>query len=79
MTICIIKVVLEKHFGCTRFVYNYFLNRRIQHYTSTTYYEQARELTQLKQQLSWLKEASSHSLQFALRSLDTAYRKAFTS
>ena len=71
--------LLAKHFGCTRFVYNYFLNQRIEQYRLTgksdNYYAQAETLTKLKKQeeTAWLKEVNSQSLQYALRCLDVAY------
>ncbi|MHA6728026.1 IS200/IS605 family element RNA-guided endonuclease TnpB [Chryseobacterium sp. A301] len=77
------EVLLAKHFGCTRFVYNYFLNERKQQYQadkkSDTYYAQAATLTKIKKQeeTNWLKEVNSQSLQFVLRSLDTAYLNFF--
>ena len=77
------EVLLNKHFGCTRFVYNYFLNERKEQYQndkkSDNYYAQAKTLTELKKQEDtiWLKEVNSQTLQFALRSLDTAYVNFF--
>ena len=72
------KVLLDKHFGCVRFEYNHFLNERKEQYQankkSDNYYAQAKTLTELKKQdeTVWLKEVNSQTLQFALRSLDTA-------
>ncbi|MDD4210601.1 MAG: helix-turn-helix domain-containing protein [Bacteroidales bacterium] len=41
------EVLLNKHFGCSRFVYNYFLNERKEQYQkdkkSDNYYAQAIE------------------------------------
>ena len=77
------EVLLNKHFGCSRFVYNYFLNERKEQYQkdkkSDNYYTQAKTLTDLKKQEEtiWLKEVNSQTLQFALRSLDTAYVNFF--
>ena len=46
--------LLAKHFGCTRFVYNYFLNQRKEQYRLTgksdNYYTQSKYLTELKRQ-----------------------------
>ena len=59
--------LLGKYFGCTRFVYNYFLNERMEQYKATqksdNYYEQAKKLTQLKKQeeFVWLKEINSQT------------------
>jgi putative transposase len=77
------KVLLDKHFGCIRYVYNYFLNERKEQYQSDkksdNYYAQAATLTKLKkrEETIWLKEVNSQSLQFALRCLDTAYVNFF--
>nr|DAX45997.1 MAG TPA: endonuclease [Caudoviricetes sp.] len=71
--------LLAKHFGCARFVYNYFLNQRIEQYSLTgksdNYYAQNKALTELKKQeeTAWLKEVNAQSLQFSLRCLETAY------
>jgi putative transposase len=49
------EVLLNKHFGCVRFVYNHFLNQRIEQYReskkSDNYHKQAAILTQLKKQV----------------------------
>lgn len=77
------KVLLNKHFGCIRFIYNYFLNERKEQYQlskkSDNYYTQAATLTQLKknEETIWLNEVNSQSLQFALRCLDTSYINFF--
>ena len=74
---------LARHFGHSRFVYNYFLNQRKEQYLkdkkSDNYYAQAASLTQLKKQegTEWLKEVNSQTLQFALKSLDSAYTNFF--
>ena len=75
--------LLAKHFGCSRFVYNYFLNQRKEQYRLTgksdNYYVQAKTLTTLKNQeeTAWLKEVNAQTLQFAIRSLETAYTNFF--
>ncbi len=52
------KVLLNKHFGSVRFVYNYFLNQRKEEYLnnkkSLNYYDQAKYLTEVKKELTWL-------------------------
>ncbi|OQC43557.1 MAG: putative transposase [Bacteroidetes bacterium ADurb.Bin028] len=74
--------LINQTFGCVRFVYNHFLNQRNELYKaekkSTTYVNQAKELTLLKQELTWLKEVDSVSLQSALRNLDTAFKNFFS-
>ena len=73
--------LLAKTFGCTRFVYNHFLNRRIETYQkeqkTLTYYQCSSELTKLKSVFEWLKEPDKCSLQNALKDLDRAYRNFF--
>lgn len=60
--------LLAKHFGCARFVYNYFLNERKEQYRLTgksdNYYAQAKSLTKLKSQeaTAWLNEVSAQAL-----------------
>ena len=75
--------LLSKHFGCSRFVYNYFLNQRKEQYRLTgksdNYYVQANTLTALKKQeeTAWLKEVNAQTLQFAIRSLEAAFNNFF--
>lgn len=76
------ETLLDKHFGCTRYVYNYFLNERINQYKtnkkSDNFYTQAKKLTSLKRENQWLKEVNAQSLIEALKSLDTAYKNFFS-
>lgn len=75
--------MLARHFGCARFVYNYFLNQRMEQYRLTgksdDYYAQAKSLTALKKNADteWLKEVNSQTLQQAIRNLETAYTNFF--
>lgn len=77
------KVLLAKHFGCCRWLYNYALNKKIKAYQTNkvtlTRYEISADLPMLKQQeeTCWLKEVNSLSLQAALINLDAAYKKFF--
>ncbi|UKJ06894.1 transposase [Solitalea lacus] len=77
------EVLLNKHFGCVRFVFNHFFNERIEQYKerkkSDNYHKQAGSLTLLKKQeeTEWLKAVNSQTLQTALRSLDTAFVNFF--
>jgi putative transposase len=76
-------VLLNKHFGSIRFVYNYFLNERKKEYENNkntlSFYDTTKSLTQLKKQeeYSWLNEINSQSLQYSLKSLDGAYQNFF--
>ena len=77
------SVLLNKHFGSIRFVYNHFLNERKTEYelnqNSINYYDNAKSLTELKKQNDylWLKEINSQSLQDSLKNLETAYKNFF--
>ena len=75
--------LILRTFGCARYVYNYFLNQRIQTYKSTgkspTRFEQDKELTSLKKhhETSWLKEVDKCALQNSLKHLEIAYKNFF--
>ena len=76
------KILLAKHFGCCRFLYNYFLSYRKNEYekgNKVSYLITQKELTKMKNldQYSWLNEVSSQSLQMAIQQLDEAYKKFF--
>lgn len=75
--------LIEKHFGSTRFLYNYFLDYRQKEYAKGNkkvgYIVTQAELTKLKKldEYDWLNECGSQSLQMALRDLDSAYSRFF--
>lgn len=77
------KELMNKTFGCTRFVYNYFLYMRITEYKlnfiTVNYKTCSEELTKLKQDedYSWLNEVDSTALQISIKNLDTAYQNFF--
>jgi putative transposase len=74
---------LEKHFGATRWVFNYGLQRKIEEYQKNkknlSCFQIANELPKLKEkeETKWLKEINAQSLQMALRQLDNAYTAFF--
>lgn len=72
---------MARNFGCCRYVFNYFLAQRQEQYRKNgkapTRFQQDKSLTTLKQELPWLKEADSTSLQATLQDLDTAYQNFF--
>jgi len=76
-------ILIEKHFGSTRFLYNYFLDYRQKEYAKGNkkvgYLVTQAELTKLKHQeeYQWLNECGSQSLQMALRDLDSSFTKFF--
>ena len=72
---------IARNFGCCRYVYNHFLAQRQQQYKKTgkapTRFQQDKALTTMKQELPWLKEADSTSLQAAIKDLDAAFQHFF--
>jgi len=77
------EVLLSKHFGHCRFVYNHFLQVKIDYYKSTnktiTWQDLAIQLPQLKEEYEWLGEIGSQSLQQSILNLDRAYTAFFRS
>ena len=86
------KQLLEHHFGCNRFVWNYFLHQRQEYYQKNkedieakrvkgncSYYNDANELVKMKKQEdhNWLKEVNAQTLISTLQHLDTAYKNFF--
>lgn len=75
--------LIQRTFGCCRFVYNHYLAQRIAVYeqtgTTINYYTCSNDLTILKQQDAtvWLKEVDATALQSSIRDLDTAYQNFF--
>ena len=74
--------LIRKTFGCTRYVYNYYLDKRKKLYETDkatyTYVKCAKDLTQLKKEFEWLKEVDSVGLQTSLKDLDVAYKNFFS-
>ena len=75
------RQLISSTFGCCRFVYNHYLALSISHYESNgksnTYNQNSKDLTQLKKELTWLKDVDSVALQQSLRNLDKAYQNFF--
>ncbi len=73
--------LIEKTFGCVRYVYNYMLNLKQKAYNifelKLNYVKTSSILTKLKQRKSWLCEVDAVALQQCLRDLDAAYIKFF--
>lgn len=76
------EILIQKTFGCVRYVYNYYLAKRIELYKTEKlifgYSKCSADLTKLKQELLWLKEPDKCSLQNALKDLEIAYKNFFT-
>ena len=75
------KILIDKTFGCARYIYNFMLNLRQKLYKNfnitLSYSSMSRILTELKSRKTWLKEVDSKSLQQGLKDLDFAYQKFF--
>ena len=81
------EIKLAKHFGCVRWVYNYFLDRRVKFYLdakekdlankSLNYNDDAKALTGIKEETEWLNEVNSQSLQHALKHLDSGFNRFY--
>ncbi len=76
-------ILLEKHFGCVRFIYNHFLSEKKKHYlenkTTLNFNQCAGHLVakKKKEEFKWLKDVNSQALISALMNLETAYGKFF--
>lgn len=75
------KILLEKTFGCCRFVYNHYLAKSIEDHENTrksnSCNQNCKDLTHLKKDYKWLSEVSSTALQQSIRHLDAAYQNFF--
>lgn len=77
------RILIEKTFGCCRFVYNHYLAKSIEDYQRTgrsnSYNQNSRDYSELKrkQEFSWLKETDASAHQRALKNLDAAYQNFF--
>lgn len=75
------KILIQKTFGCTRFVYNHYLAKRKEIYENEgktfTYNQCSADLTKLKSELVWLKEPDKCALQNCLKDLNMAYKNFF--
>ncbi len=77
------RVALSQLFGCVRYVYNWGLSRRIEHYRETgesiNSYDLSKELTQHKKSLDkkWLNDVLRMPLRVSLFNLDKAYNNFF--
>jgi len=77
------KEFFNKNFGCSRFVYNYYLGKRQEAYRdfkiTISKNECLKDLRHLKTEKEWLKEVDSISLQASIEHLQKAYDNYFAS
>jgi len=75
---------LAKSFGCSRVVWNYYLNKTNSQYQETgkgmSYCDMAKDLTQLKKlpDYEWLTEVTAATLQQTLKNLESAFKNFFS-
>jgi putative transposase len=73
--------LINKHIGCSRFVYNIALEVKSNAYkankTNLSCFDLIKQLPGLKQECEWLTEVNSQTLQAAVKNLDTAYKNFF--
>ena len=76
-------VLLEKHFGCCRFVYNWYLDYNQKQYTTDHKYvgwmslSKTGDFIQLKKDNEWLSEVNSQSLLWSISNCDKAFQRFF--
>lgn len=74
-------VLLNKHIGSSRFVYNLALECKQMAYAGSqvnlTCFDLIKQLPDLKKECEWLKEINSQSLQAPIRNLDNAFTRFF--
>ena len=77
------EVLLQKHFGCIRFIYNWALKFNQAYYAQTKKYKNYLQincdgdLIKLKEQNDWLYEVNSQSLISSIGHLDWAFNRFF--
>jgi putative transposase len=74
-------MLLEKHIGCCRYIYNWALDQKIKSYEKTgksiSQYDLNKMIPELKIQNPWLGEVNSQSLQGMTRNLESAFTRFF--
>jgi putative transposase len=72
---------IRQNVGCCRFVYNFFLDERKNHYKATkemkSCFDLSNVLPYLKRQYPWLCDTNAQSLQQSIKDMDTAYKRFF--
>lgn len=70
------QVLINKTFGCYRFIYNYFLNKcKSNGYIKA--FDMCKELKEMYGIYPWLKEVDSYSLRCAIFNLENSYKNYF--
>lgn len=75
------KVLILKHCGCSRFLYNLSLETKKTAYIGFRHnlsaFELIKQIPELKEEYPWLKEVNAQSLQQSIRNMDVAYKSFF--
>jgi len=75
------RELMAQTFGNCRFVYNYYLDKRIKYYEETKetfgFYQCCKDLTELKKKYEWLQISDKWALQNTLKDLDFAFKNFF--
>ena len=75
------KEIINKTFGCTRLIYNHFLDLKQKEYelnkTYKSTYDCIKEIPSMYENRPYLKEVDSMTLRSAIFNLDNAYQKMF--
>ncbi|RHW41721.1 transposase [Neobacillus notoginsengisoli] len=75
------EILIAKTIGCSRFVYNHFLNKWNDTYKETgkglSYNKCSSRLPSLKKELPWLKEVDSTAIQTSLKHLSDSFDRYF--
>lgn len=75
------QVLLAKHFGCVRYIYNWAMNTKIEKYKvekkTENFISLGNKLPELKEEFGWLKEVNAQSLQSSLKNVDNAFKHFF--
>lgn len=75
------KILLEKHIGSCRYIYNWALSLKVKSYEETgksiSQFDINKRITSLKVENKWLSEVNSQSLQGMTRNLESAFTKFF--
>ena len=70
------NILINKTFGCTRFIYNYFLDRfKENNYIKA--YDMCNMLKELNEEYSWLKEVDSCSIRCDIFNLEDSFKNFF--
>ncbi len=75
------EILIQKTFGCTRYVYNHYLAKRTTAYESEkktlNYNACSADMTNLKREFEWLREVDATALQSSIKDLDFGFQNFF--